>query len=371
MQRIPVQAASASYEVLVGAGLLRSAAESIAPIAEGRRLFVVVDQNVLPHHGAALEAALTKFDVTMLPVELGEQRKRLSTVEDLAQRMHRAGADRSAVVVAFGGGVAGDVGGFVAASYMRGVDVIQIPTTLLSQVDASVGGKTGVNLASGKNLVGAFHQPRLVLMDPELVLSLPARDYRAGLYEVIKHGIIRDAALLAFMSQYRGAALQRDPAALERMVADSVRIKAAVVADDEREGGLRRILNYGHTLGHALEAETQHSRLLHGEAVGWGMVAAGRLAESLGLLHPDDRASIERLILDYGEIPSLSDLHAEAIADHVAGDKKTIGGTTNFVLAEHAGKVRIVQNPPHESVVRAAHDALAAYAAVPGAATSA
>lgn len=367
MQRIPVQAASASYEVIVGAGLLRSAAESIGPIAEGRRLFVVVDQNVVPHHGQVLEAALEGFDVTMLPVELGERRKRLSTVEDLTQRMHEAGADRSAVVVAFGGGVAGDVGGFVAASYMRGVDVIQIPTTLLSQVDASVGGKTGVNLATGKNLVGAFHQPRLVLMDPSLVRSLPDREYRAGLYEVIKHGIIRDAALLAFMATHREAALGRDPAALEPMVADSVRIKAAVVADDEREGGLRRILNYGHTLGHALEAETEYSRLLHGEAVGWGMVAAGRLSESLDLLHPDDRASIEELILSYGAIPSLADLRAAPIAARVAGDKKTIGGTTNFILAERPGAVRIVQNPPHEAVVAATHDALAAYEALAGA----
>ena len=289
MQRIPVDAASASYEVIVDAGAIEDAGRHIGPIADGRRLFVVADEAVLQHQGERLERGLSGLDYTLLPAPLGEQRKRLATVEDYCDRMHAAGADRSAVVVAFGGGIAGDVGGFVAASYMRGVDVVQVPTTLLSQVDAAVGGKTGVNLASGKNLVGAFHQPKLVLMDTTALGTLPNREYRAGLFEVIKHGIIRSRELFELMGQHRDRALARDPEMLERMVADSVRIKADVVAADEREGGLRKILNYGHTFGHALEAETAYARLLHGEAVGWGMIAAGRMGEALGTIDPARR----------------------------------------------------------------------------------
>ena len=184
--------------------------------------------------------------------------------------MFAAGADRSACVLAFGGGIAGDVGGFVAAVYMRGVDLIQVPTTLLAQVDAAVGGKTGVNLTEGKNLVGAFHQPRLVLMDPLTLTTLPDREYRAGLFEVVKHGIIRSRSLFDLMTNASERILARDPELLEKIIAESVAIKAEVVRRDEKEGGLRRILNFGHTLGHAIEAQTGYRRLLHGEAVGYG-----------------------------------------------------------------------------------------------------
>ncbi len=358
MERIRVEAASASYDVIVAAGCLESAGEAIGAVADGRRLFVIADQNVLAHQGARLEAGLRGLDYTLLPVQLGEARKRLPTVESLCDRMHSAGADRSAVVVAFGGGVTGDVAGFVAASYMRGVEVIQIPTTLLAQVDAAVGGKTGVNLASGKNLVGAFHQPKLVLMDTGALETLPEREYRAGLYEVVKHGVIRSEPLFALMRDHRERVLARDPEVVERMVADSVRIKAAVVAQDEREGGLRRILNYGHTLGHALEAETDYSLLLHGEAVAWGMIAAGRLGEALGTISAKEREQIETVVRAYGPIPSLQGLNAEKIAARVGGDKKTIGGKTHFVLPEEIGKVRVVVAPAHEQVIAAARAAL-------------
>ncbi len=256
MQRIRVNAASSSYDVVVSGGCIERAAEEIQAVAGSRRIFVIADEGALGALGDRLERSLAVLNPTLLPIRLGEERKRLAAVEELADEMHRAGADRSAVVVTFGGGIVGDLGGFVAASYMRGISFVQIPTTLLAQVDASVGGKTGVNLSSGKNLVGAFHQPLLVLIDPQTLATLPAQEYRAGLFEVIKHGIIWSPELFAVLEGQRDAVIAREPTVLEKIVADSVRIKASVVSEDERESGLRRILNYGHTLGHGLEAET-------------------------------------------------------------------------------------------------------------------
>ena len=363
MIRIPVRAASAAYEAVVDSGGLGRARSYLEPLIAKRRLFVIADEGAFAAQGEALAAGLKGMDVEFLPEPLGEGRKRLAVVEALAERLHRAGADRSAVIAAFGGGVAGDLGGFVAAGYMRGVDVIQIPTTLLAMVDAAVGGKTGVNLASGKNLFGAFHQPKLVLVDPETLQTLPEREYRAGLFEVIKHGVIWSLGLFEFLEREREAVLARRPAALERIIADSIHIKSAVVEQDEREGGLRRILNYGHTLGHALEAETGYSRLLHGEAVGWGMTAAGRLAEIVGLLGREGRARIEELIQAYGPLPPLDGLEPERLAARVSGDKKTVGGRAHFVLPETIGKVRIVVDPPRDAVVEAARLALEACAA--------
>jgi 3-dehydroquinate synthase len=239
---------------------------------------------------------------------------------------------------------------------------VQVPTTLLAQVDASVGGKTGVNLSTGKNLVGAFHQPLLVLIDPQTLGTLPAAEFRAGLYEVIKHGIIWSPELFALLETQREAVINREPQVLEQIIADSVRIKAHVVSEDEREGGLRRILNYGHTLGHGLEAETQYKRLLHGEAVGWGMIAAGRLAESMGMLSNSDRERAEQLILAYGPIPDLAGVDAGAVADRIHGDKKTIGGNVHFVLPTGIGKVEIVVNPPADKVLQATEAAFEAVA---------
>lgn len=358
MQRIGVKTPGGAYDAVVEAGVLETAGEHLRPLVGERRLFVVADEVVWRHQGARLEKGLAGLRYDVLTTPAGEQRKRLDLVESLSERMHRAGADRSAVVLAFGGGVMGDVGGFVAASYMRGVDVIQIPTTLLAQVDAAVGGKTGVNLATGKNLVGAFHQPRLVLMDPTTLGTLPEREYRAGLFEVIKHGVIRSRELFDLMANRREAVFAREPDVLETMIAESVRIKAEVVSADERESGERRILNYGHTLGHALEAETEYRRFLHGEAVAYGMVAAGRLAENLEILSAQDRAAVEQTILSYGPIPSLAGIAAENLAWRTGGDKKTIGGHVHFVLAETIGKVRVVKDPDRQSVVAAARAAL-------------
>ena len=317
------------------------------------KVFVVTTPDVhalYPDHLAGLE---------VLHFPGGEPNKRLTVLESLADQMLARGADRSSVVVAFGGGICGDVGGFLAAIFMRGVPVIQVPTTVLAQVDAAVGGKTGVNLQGGKNLLGSFHQPHAVLIDPAVLRSLPAREYRAGLFEVIKHGIIASPELFAVLADRSGDVLAQHPEVLERIIDESVRIKAGVVSADEKEGGLRRILNYGHTLGHALEAETNYSVLLHGEAVAYGMLAAGHLAVITGHLAPVIAAELSRVIHLYGPLPSLSGITPEALAGHIYKDKKTIQGQTHFVLATAIGQTEIVRGIPHADVVAAAAAALA------------
>lgn len=360
MRLVRVETGGGQYAVRIEAGLLERAGAGIREALGARKLFVIADETVWDRLGERLARGLGGEDWTLLATPLGEPRKRLETVERLCQQLHGAGADRRSVVVALGGGVLGDVAGFVAAVYMRGIDFVQVPTTLLAQVDASVGGKTGVNLSSGKNLVGAFHQPRGVLIDPATLGTLPDREYRAGLQEVVKHGIIRSAELFGFLEGSRRSVLGRDPGAVEHMISESVRIKAEVVRRDEREGGLRRILNFGHTLGHALEAETGYSRLLHGEAVAFGMVAAARLSELRGRLASAERARIEACSLGYVSLPSLADLGAAGIAARIGGDKKSVGGRARFVLADRIGTVGEELDPPAAQVLEATEYALRA-----------
>jgi 3-dehydroquinate synthase len=358
MVRIAVKTAGSVYDVVVERGSLERAAEYMRAVIGERRLFVAADPGAWRAQGARIEAGLRGLDYTVLKMEGGEENKRLRQVEALAEQMYAAGADRKCCVLAFGGGIAGDVGGFLAASYMRGVDVIQIPTTLLAQVDAAIGGKTGVNLASGKNLVGAFHQPKLVLIDPSTLSTLPEREYRAGLYEVVKAGVIWSRSLFDVMALEREAVLARQPETLESIIAESVRIKAEVVSKDEREAGLRRILNYGHTLGHALEAETGYKLLLHGEAVAFGMIAAGCLAEGARLLTLGDRETIERTVLAYGPIPSLNGISASRLVERLRGDKKTIAGQVHFVLADRIGHVKVLSGLDSSLIEQAAAAAL-------------
>ena len=361
MTLVRVETSAGAYDVLVEVGALKRAGQFLRSALGERKIFVIADEAVWSCQGERLAEGLGGANWTLLSIPLGEARKRLATVEELCQAMHRNGADRRSVVLAFGGGVAGDVGGFVAASYMRGVDVVQVPTTLLAQVDAAVGGKTGVNLASGKNLVGAFHQPGLVLIDPQTLESLPEREYRAGLHEVVKHGVIRSPELFDYMERNRDAVLGRRPEAVEYMISASVRIKADVVREDEREGGLRRILNFGHTLAHALEAETGYTRLLHGEAVGFGLVAAAKLSELRGRLSARDRERIQSTVLAYALALDLDGLEARKIVARIAGDKKSVGGRARFVLAETVGSVSEELDPPLAHVVEATAYALRAW----------
>ena len=348
MPSFRVETPQRSYDAVVERGCMRRVVEFIP--ARAGRVFVVTTEDVWKLHGAAFEAGLGKRDCRVIVFPGGEPRKRLAEVEALAGQMVEAGADRSSLVIAFGGGIAGDVGGFLAAIFMRGIPVIQVPTTLLAQVDAAVGGKTGVNLVSGKNLLGSFHQPLAVLIDPDVLRTLPEREYRAGLYEIVKCGVIRDAALFGVLDACADAVLRQEASVVERIIGDAVRIKAEVVTADEREGDLRRILNFGHTFGHALESETKYQRLLHGEAVAWGMQAATILAERLGDLAGSDAAAIQRVIVRYGPIPRLGGISAVNLAARMLSDKKTIQGKVHLVLPVKIGEVRIVSGVPEAPV---------------------
>jgi 3-dehydroquinate synthase len=317
------------------------------------KVFIATTQDVWSLHGAALEHGLGGRPVNVLFFPGGESNKRFEHVEALAEQMVRGGGDRSSLVLAFGGGIVNDMGGFLASIFMRGVPVIQIPTTLLAQVDAAIGGKTGVNLVSGKNLIGAFHQPLAVLIDPAVLNTLPAREYRAGLYEVIKYGVISNLALFQLLIERSTDVLAQCPEVVDTLISASVRIKAEVVTADERESDLRRILNFGHTVGHALEAETQYSRFLHGEAVGFGMKAASHVAHLTGLLREPDRDAILHAVELYGPIPALEGIQPEALASRLISDKKTLQGKVHFVLPDRIGHVVVRSGVPEEAVLTA------------------
>src|SRR3984885_10693406 len=337
-----------SYDAIVERGAVRRIADFL-PARHGK-VFVVTTRDVWDLHGACF--AEIPHNTIFFPG--GESKKRLAEVETMAEQMIALGADRSSVVIAFGGGIVNDVAGFLAAVFMRGIPVIQVPTTLLAQVDAAVGGKTGVNLVSGKNLVGSFHQPLVVLIDPNVLRTLPEREYRAGLYEIIKCGVIRDAELFRVLADGADKVFAQDPETVDRIIADAVRIKAEVVTADEREGDLRRILNFGHTFGHALEAETKYQRLLHGEAVAWGMQAATLLAERTGHLAPEAASAIQAVIRRYGPIPPLDGISAA----HLRSDKKTVQGKIHFVLPVKIGETRIVHGVDERLVLDCITDSL-------------
>jgi 3-dehydroquinate synthase len=339
MSQIEVTTPGGSYGVTVERGALASLAGLLPPRCG--TVFVVSTEDVWTLHGAKVRAALDHVEFRTLFFAGGEANKRMSHVERLAESMLELGGDRSSVVVAFGGGIVGDLAGFLAAIFMRGVPVIQVPTTLLAQVDASVGGKTATNLKSGKNLIGAFHQPRAVVIDPAVLDTLSDREYRAGLSEIVKTGVIADAELFFTMARSRDSILARDHHLLDHVIAESVKIKAQVVSADERESGLRRILNFGHTFGHALEAETEYVRFLHGEAVSWGMRAATHLAAELKMLPVEEHREILNVLDRYGPIPSTTGLDAGRIAERMVHDKKTIQRRIQFVLPTRIGAVTV------------------------------
>ena len=354
MIRVPVSTPSRSYEVLIGSGLLTDAGECLKEIIGNRRVFVVTAPPIRQRWSKVLLESLATAGMRadLLEMRDGEPSKRLATLEKLAERLVKLGADRGGVLIALGGGVVGDVTGFLASIYMRGVDVIQAPTTVLAQVDAAIGGKTGVNLQSGKNLLGTFHQPRAVLIDPAVLATLPSREYRAGLYESLKCGIIGDPGLFRMFEDRRREILDRDPAIVEKVIADSVRLKASVVSADERESGLRQVLNLGHTIGHALEAETRYVQLLHGEAVAWGMIAATHIALSTGKLDSVIAGRITNTILSLGRLPRMK-IQTASILKRLRSDKKTRQGVVHFILPREIGKVEIVSDVP-ESVIKLA-----------------
>jgi 3-dehydroquinate synthase len=358
VRQVEVQLPSHRYTATIESGLLtRAGALFRAALPARSRYFVITVPPVKKHWAKTLTASLAKAKLAHAVIEMrdGERAKTLETVRDLATKLLRRGADRKSAVIALGGGVVGDVAGFLASIYMRGIDVVQIPTTFLAQVDASIGGKTGVDLPEGKNLLGTFHQPRAVLIDPGVLSTLAEREYRSGLYEALKCGIIRRPDIFDFMEQNRERILQRDPAALEWLIAECVQVKAGVVAADEREAGLRRILNFGHTIGHALEAETGYKHFLHGEAVAWGMVAASMISAAMQKADSETARRIIASVLAYAALPRV-EARGKRIARRLAHDKKTMNGIVHFVLPVEIGKVEVVSDVPERVVIQAVEE---------------
>lgn len=357
MSVYPVMTPVRNYEAIVERGVLSRVGKYVP--AKAGKVFVVSTSDVWDLHGAAFSTGMGGRAFQRIVFPGGEERKRLASVETMAEEMLDAGADRSSLVIAFGGGIVNDLGGFLAAIFMRGIPVIQIPTTLLSQVDAAVGGKTGANLVSGKNLVGAFHQPLVVLTDPDVLRTLPEREYRAGLFEVVKHGIIRSEPLFRLMRDRQDDVLARDPAVVEQMISESVRIKCEVVSADEKEGGLRRILNYGHTVGHAIEAETEYKRYLHGEAVALGMKAATHLGRITGRINRALTDELNSVVDLYGPVPSPVGIRAENLLGRLVKDKKAIQGSVHWVLPVRIGEVEVTSGVGEAAVLEAIRAALA------------
>ncbi len=341
---IPVKTPSASYNVTIAAGLLQTLESRLKKLNPGKplRVFVVTSPEIW---GLWHKSFLASFKEapTVLFLPAGERHKRLASVESLAEQLSHSGADRDSILIAFGGGVIGDITGFLAAIYMRGIRYVQVPTTLLAQVDSSIGGKTGVNLATGKNLIGSFHHPQAVFADTNVLATLPAAQLRAGLQESLKAGVIYDARLFRYMEQNAEAILAGDPASLTRVVSASVRVKADVVSKDEKESGLRMILNFGHTIGHAIEAATNYKQLLHGEAIAWGMIAALNVASARGTFSAKEADRVTNLILRYGPIPAFK-ATAKNLVALTARDKKNRSGIRSFVLPTAIGTTEIVRD---------------------------
>jgi 3-dehydroquinate synthase len=315
-------------------------------------IFVISSARVWKHWGARVEKMLGRGRRATILMNDAETAKNLSTVEKACRDLVRAGADRRAVIVAVGGGVVGDVAGFVAASYARGVALIHVPTTVVAQVDSAIGGKTGVNLPEGKNLVGAFYPGRSVVADPVLLSSLPPREFRSGIYEIIKYGVIGDVKLFRFLEKNMQKVLRRERAALTFVIERSIVQKARVVSEDERESGVREILNFGHTFAHALESVTRYRKYLHGEAVGWGMLAAARLAVEKGMLPSVEEQRIAGMIASVGPLPSWPSVLPARLITAMQADKKTRAGRLRFVLPEGIGKARCGVDAEEEILVR-------------------
>jgi 3-dehydroquinate synthase len=341
-----------SYAVRVGTGLIDGAGEAIAPLLKRRRTAVISDQTVWGLHGARLTAALERAGIAVSPIVMppGEQTKSFEGLAEVTDRLLALELDRGDVIIAFGGGVVGDLAGFAAAIYKRGIGFVQIPTTLLAQVDSSVGGKTAIDTPRGKNLVGAFHQPKLVLADLDVLGSLPAREMRAGYAEVIKYGLLGDFGFFEWLEANGAAVLAREPVALTEAVARSVAMKAEIVAEDETEQGRRALLNLGHTFGHALESETGYGEaLLHGEAVGAGMALAFRFSASQGLCTAQDARRAGAGLAAAGLPTTLAQVpghpfDAARLVRHMAQDKKAEAGTLTFILARGLGDAFVARD---------------------------
>ncbi|HET9784406.1 MAG TPA: 3-dehydroquinate synthase [Terriglobales bacterium] len=363
--RIPV-ALDPPYAAEVEPGLLPQVGERVrAFLPPGANVMVITAPPIRRLWGATLEAGLATAALPFQVLELpdGEAHKTLADLESLAEAMVAHGADRHSLLLAFGGGVVGDVGAFLASMYMRGISLVHIPTTLLAMVDSSLGGKTGVNLRAGKNLLGSFYHPRAILADPDVLQTLADREYRSGLAEAIKYGIIADRPLFDAMAASASALRRRDLTELGSVIPACLRHKAAIVAADERESGRRQTLNFGHTLGHALESATGYGKYLHGEAVAWGMIAAARIAVRLRRLPEAESQRLAAAVLALcGPLPPLSE-DPDLLLRHAARDKKARAGVLHFILPTAIGAVEVVPGVPVEVIRAALTDAVALTAA--------
>ncbi|HEY6985983.1 MAG TPA: 3-dehydroquinate synthase [Rhodanobacteraceae bacterium] len=339
-----------SYPIRIGSGLLGDAGAWRAEL-RGRHVLVVTDEHVAPLYLARVRDSLASLAHDAIVLPAGESSKTLDSAARIFSALAALGASRDAAIIALGGGMVGDLAGFAAATWMRGIDFVQMPTTLLAMVDSSVGGKTGVNLDSGKNLVGAFHQPRAVLIDTATLATLPAREYAAGLAEVVKYGAIGDAKFFEWLEANADALNARDASALAEAIATSCRQKAGVVARDEREQGERALLNFGHTFGHAIEAASGYGTVLHGEAVAIGMVLAARLAALLGRAPPHDAARLATLLARFG-LPTAPPrgVDADALLVRMRLDKKNVSGRLRLVLWRGLGRAEIVPDVDEASI---------------------
>lgn len=350
MRIVEVPLGTRSYKILIDRNLLKTLGAECAKLNLGQRCAVISDSNVAPKFGKVALLSLKKagFDPVLITFPAGEAAKSLKSVQSCYDQLAKHRLERKSFIVALGGGVVGDLAGFVAATYLRGIAFVQVPTTLLSQVDSSVGGKVGVNLKAGKNLVGAFYQPRLVLCDLDTLKTLPTREYRSGFAEIIKYGIIYDAALFGDLERDMPKLLKRDVNSLAAVIARSCEIKADVVGQDETESGLRAILNYGHTIGHGLEAISGYGKYLHGEAISIGQVSASELSAQLLGLPREEVERIRNLFKNAG-LPVTVSLNASQMKRLFAAmmlDKKVSSGEIKFVLAKNIGKVEFGQKVP-------------------------
>ena len=349
---IRVRASAGDYSVACRPGILRQAGRAIEKLGVFTSVHILSSPRVWRFVGRAARRGISAAREPQLHLfDDGEAAKNLRTVEEIARKLVRAGADRKALLIAVGGGVVGDVAGFVASSYLRGVPLVQVPTTVVAQVDSAVGGKSGVNLREGKNLVGAFYPPRLVLVDPDLLSTLPEREFRGGLAEVIKYGVIADSKLFRFLEENMARILKRDTRALQHVIRRSIEIKATVVSRDEKESGLREILNFGHTFGHALESATRYRRFQHGEAVALGMMCAALLGHEVLQTPADQVSRMVALIRRIGPFPTWPRIPADRLLKAMGSDKKAKAGKLRFVLAPRLGCASSYGNVPTENVL--------------------
>ncbi len=367
MQTVTVNLDHRSYDIIIGDGLLYQAVDYIGGLLPNNRVFIITDSNVAKYHLETLEEALdsAKINHTTIILPPGEGTKSFASYEKLLNSLLSHRPERRDTLIALGGGVIGDIAGFAAATLLRGVNFIQIPTTLLAMVDSSVGGKTGINTAYGKNLVGSFYQPQLVLADTGLLNSLPGREILAGYAEVVKYGLIGNAGFFAFLEQ--GKPEEYDPEFAQNAIKTSCQMKAQIVSEDEREGGKRALLNLGHTFGHALEAETGYSdKLLHGEAVAIGMALAFRFSERMGICPAGDTERVIAHLTKVGLPVSPLDIKgidftAGKLVEHMLQDKKVQKGRLVFILVEGIGKAFIKKNVAQDDVLAFLRDVLSSY----------